>query len=90
MWRQGAQRLEQRPGHNSNGHGGEPFPSVTAARPFVQSALLADAGLAYLARPLTLTLRAEGARARNPANQNTASGSYVRIQLIGTYAYRIP
>jgi hypothetical protein len=90
MWRQGAQRLDQRPAHNSNGHGGEPFPSVTAGRPFVQNALLADAAIAYLARPLTLTLRAEGAHARHPGNQDAASGSYVRIQLIGTYAYRIP
>ena len=90
MWRQGAQRLAQRPGQNSNGHGGEPFPSVTSARPFVQSALLADAGISYLARPLTLTVRAEAARASHPDNRNTATASYVRIQLIGTYAYRIP
>ena len=91
MWRQGAQRLEQRPGQNSNGHAGEPYPSVTAARPFVQSALLADAAIAYLARPLTLTLRAEGAHATHPGNQSAApAASYVRIQLIGTYAYRIP
>lgn len=90
MWRQGAQRLEQRPGHNSNGHGGEPFPSVTPARPFVQTALLADAAISYLARPLTLTVRAEGAHAQHPANQDLTTASYVRIQLIGTYAYRIP
>ena len=90
MWRQGAQRLEQRPGHNSNGHAGEPFPSVTSARPFVQRALLADAAISYLARPLTLSVRAEGARAQHPNNQDVATASYVRIQLIGTYAYRIP
>ena len=90
MWRQGAQRLEQRPGRNSNGRGGEPFPSVTPARPFVQNAVLADAAIAYLARPLTITVRAEGARARHPANQDAPSASYVRIQLTGTYAYRIP
>jgi hypothetical protein len=90
MWRQGAQRLEQRPGRNSNGHAGEPFPSVTVARPFVQRALLADAAISYLARPLTLSVRAEGARAQHPNNQDVATASYVRIQLIGTYAYRIP
>ena len=90
MWRQGAQRLEQRPGQNANGHGGEPFPSVTAARPFVQRALLGDAAISYLARPLTITVRAEGAHAQHPANQNVATTSYARIQLIGTYAYRIP
>ena len=90
MWRQGAQRLEQRPGKNSNGHAGEPFPSVTAERPVVQRALLLDAGLSYLARPLTLSLRAEAARAQHPNNQDLATASYVRIQLIGTYAYRIP
>ena len=90
MWREGAQRLAQRPGQNSNGHGGEPFPSVTLSRPFVQNAVLADAALSYLARPLTLTVRAEGARATHPANLNAATASYVRLQLIGTYAYRIP
>ena len=90
MWRQGAQRLEQRPGRNSSGHAGEPYPSVTPARPFVQRALLADAAISYLARPLTLTVRAEGAHAQHPANQDVATTSYVRLQLIGTYAYRIP
>ena len=90
MWRQGAQRLEQRPGRNSNGHGGEPFPSTTATRPFVQRALLADAGISYLTRPLTITVRAEAAHAQHPANLDAVTASYVRIQLIGTYAYRIP
>jgi hypothetical protein len=90
MWRQGAQRLEQRPGRNSNGHAGEPFPSVTPDRPFVQRALLADAAISYLARPLTITVRAEGAHAQHPANLDVATTSYVRIQIIGTYAYRIP
>lgn len=90
MWRQGAQRLAQRPGQNSNGHGGEPFPSVTLSRPFVQNAVLADAALSYLARPLTLIIRIEGARATHPANLDAATASYVRLQLIGTYAYRIP
>ena len=90
MWRQGAQRLDQRPGRNANGHGGEPFPSVTPARPFVQRAVLADAALSYLARPLTVTVRAEGAHAQHPANLNALATSYVRLQIIGTYAYRIP
>jgi hypothetical protein len=90
MWRQGAQRLEQRPGRNSNGHGGEPFPSVTTDRPFVQRALLADGAVSYLARPLTITVRAEGAHAQHPANLDAVTTSYVRIQIIGTYAYRIP
>jgi hypothetical protein len=90
MWRQGAQRLDQRPGRNSNGHGGEPFPSVTPDRPFVQRALLADGALSYLARPLTITVKAEAAHAQHPANLDVATTSYVRIQLIGTYAYRIP
>jgi hypothetical protein len=90
MWRQGAQRLEQRPGRNSNGHGGEPFPSVTPDRPFVQRAILADAAVSYLARPLTITVRVEGAHAQHPANLDVVTSSYVRLQLIGTYAYRIP
>ncbi|MFL5561143.1 MAG: hypothetical protein ACJ79K_06690 [Gemmatimonadaceae bacterium] len=90
MWRQGAQRLDQRPGRNANGHGGEPFPSVTPDRPFVQRALLADAAISYLARPLTVTVRAEGAHVQHPANLDAATTSYVRLQIIGTYAYRIP
>lgn len=90
MWRQGAQRLDQRPGRDANNHAGEPFPSVTLDRPYVQRALLADGAIAWLGHPLSLTLRVEGSRVQHPANQLAATASYVRMQLTGRYAYHIP
>ena len=89
-WRQGAQRIDQRFGRNSNGHAGDPYPSVTPDRPFVQRAILTDAAASYLKYPVTLTARLEAARVKNPNNQLSATASYVRLQLIGRYAYRLP
>lgn len=89
-WRQGAQRIDQRTGRNSNNHAGEPYPSVTPDRPGVQRTVLVDAGASYLKHPLTFTARVEAARVRNPNNQLTATASYVRLQLIGRYAYQLP
>lgn len=89
-WRQGAQRIDQRFGRNSNGHAGDPYPSVTPDRPFAQRAILADAAASYLRYPVTVTARLEAASVKNPNNQLTATASYVRLQLTGRYAYRLP
>ena len=89
-WRQGAQRLTARPSQNSNNHAGEPFPSVTPARPAVQQALLGDAAVQYAAHPLSLVLRVEGARVTAPQNVTAVTASYLRLQLIGRYAYSLP
>ena len=89
-WRQGAVGIDQRAGRNSNNHAGEPYPSVTPDRPAVQRAVLADAGASYLRYPLTLTARFEAAHVQNPENQLRTAASYVRLQIIGRYAYRLP
>jgi hypothetical protein len=90
LWRQGAQRLEQRPARSVNGSGGLPYPTVTAARPLVQRALLGDAGVRYLRYPVSLGLSVEMARFTNPRNQQASAISVARMQVTGTYAYRIP
>jgi hypothetical protein len=90
FWRQGAQRLDQRPGRSVNGSGGQPYPSVTAARPLVQRALLGDAAVRYLRYPLVLGASVEVARVMNPRNQPASSLSLARMQVTGSYAYKIP
>ena len=90
LWRQGAQRLDQRPGKSVNGSGGQPYPSVTAARPLAQRTLLGDAAVRYLRYPVVLGASVELARVRNPRNQPALTMSLARIQVTGSYAYRIP
>jgi hypothetical protein len=90
LWRQGAQRLDQRPGRSVNGSGGQPYPSITAARPLVQRALLGDAAVRYLRYPLVLGASVEVARVMNPRNQPASALSLARMQVMGSYAYRIP
>lgn len=90
LWRQGAQRLDQRPSRGVNGSGGLPYPTVTASRPFVQRALLGDAGVHYLRYPVTVGATIEVARFTNPGNQSASALSASRVQLYGSYAYRIP
>ena len=90
LWRQGAQRLDQRPGKSVNGSGGQPYPSVTAARPVVQRAILGDAAVRYLRYPVVFGASVEVARVRNPRNQPASTMSLARIQITGSYAYRIP
>jgi hypothetical protein len=90
LWRQGAQRLDQRPGRSVNGSGGQPYPSVTPNRPLVQRALLGDAAVRYLRYPLVFGASVELARVMNPRNQPASSISLARMQVMGSYAYRIP
>jgi hypothetical protein len=88
--RQGAQRLDQRPSKGVSGSGGQPYPSITAARPVVQRALLGDAAVRYLRYPLVLGASIEVARVMNPRNQPASSLSLARMQVTGSYAYKIP
>jgi hypothetical protein len=90
LWRQGAQRLEQRPARSVNGSGGLPYPSVTVARPLVQRTLLGDAGVRYLHYPVVVGASVELARITNPRNQPAPATSVARLQLTGSYAYKIP
>jgi hypothetical protein len=90
LWRQGAQRLDQRPSRGVNGSGGLPYPTVTTTRPFVQRALMGDAGVHYLRYPVTVGASIDVARFTNPQNQSASALSASRVQLYGSYAYRIP
>ena len=90
IWRQGAQRLEQRPSRGVNGSGGLSYPTVTAGRPFVQRALLGDASVRYLRYPVSLGASIEFARFTNPRNLSASAVSASRVQVSGSYAYRIP
>ena len=90
LWRQGAQRLDQRPSRSVNGSGGLPYPSTTTDRPLVQRALLGDAGVRYLHYPLVVGAGIEFARITNPRNQLAPAVNVSRMQLSGSYAYRIP
>jgi len=90
LWRQGAQRLDARPGATVNGTGGLPYPSVSTSRPLVQRALVADGELGFYRPEVQLMARLEVARVTNPDNRSAATASYVRAQLIGRYAIRIP
>jgi len=89
-WRQGAQRISDRPSQSPNFHAGEPYPSTTEARPGVQRALLAEVAFHHLSAGLPLTLRVETARIENPANVPALASMYLRAQFFGTYAFRYP
>lgn len=89
-WRQGALRIDQRPGRDVNETRGQPFPTVSAGRPAAQRALLADGGLSYLRHPLTLDTRVEAARLTNPRNELASAATYVRASVTARYAFRIP
>ena len=89
-WRQGALRIDQRPAQGPNGNADKPFPATTAARPAVQSALLADLGAERLALRVPVSVRVELARVRNAANESAAAALYVRAILTASYAFRYP
>jgi hypothetical protein len=88
-WRQGALRINQRPGQSPN-NGPTDFPSTTALRPVVQQATLADVSLRLLRVTLPITARFEAARVQNPGNVLSRTDTYVRAQLIASYAFRYP
>ena len=89
-WRQGALRLDQRPGRDVNDTRGQPFPTVSADRPGAQRAVLVDGGVSYLRYPLTVDVRVEGARLTNPRNQLASPATYVRASVTARHAFRIP
>lgn len=89
-WRRGANRLDARPVPSREGHAGGPFPSTNVARPEVQRAWGAEAGVQWLGAPLPITLRLEGVRAENVNNTPTAPRTFGRASLSASYRFRYP
>lgn len=89
-WRQGALRIDQRPGQRATGHAGDPFPATSFERPRVQRGLVGGIDFDFLSLSFPLSLRLDLAQIDNAANQITPSALYVRAQLVGTYAFRYP
>jgi hypothetical protein len=89
-WRHGALRLTQRPAQAAFGHAGEPYPSVSAARPAVQEAWSGDASVEWLEERLPVRLSIELARIDNVNNQSGESGNYLRAHLVASYRFRYP
>lgn len=89
-WRRGALRIDQRPGVSAVGHAGEPFPSVSTARPEVQRAWLGDVTAEWLDAIIPLTFRAEVARVNDVNNQASAATNYLRVHFAGSYRFRYP
>ena len=90
LWRQGALRIDQRPGQRAGGNAGASFPRTFPDRPAVQRAQLAAVEADFLRTRLPISLRLEVANIDNAANQFTPSALYVRALLQGTYAFRYP
>jgi hypothetical protein len=89
-WRQGAQRIFDRPSAGAFGHAGEPFPSVTPARPEAVAAWIAQGGLDLLDTRFTVRLLGELARIDNVDHQPSLSSTSLRAHVTGTYRFRYP
>ena len=89
-WRRGALRLTQRPGQAAFGHAGEPYPSVSDARPAVQEAWLGDASVEWMETRLPVRLSLEFAQIENVNNQPGESGNYLRAHIVASYRFRYP
>jgi len=89
-WRHGAQRIDQRPPHDRQGHAGEPFPSTDAERPAVQGAFLGDATVQWNDTRFPITLRVEGAHMENTGNQPGVTANLLRAQLEASFRFRYP
>ncbi|GAC1515869.1 MAG: hypothetical protein NVS1B4_08160 [Gemmatimonadaceae bacterium] len=89
-WRHGVLRVDDRPGHDLNGHAGEPFPSTSLARPAVQTATLGDFTIHALDVRLPVTARIELASISNVNNKPAPAALFVRAHLSATYAFRYP
>ncbi|GAC1651998.1 MAG: hypothetical protein NVS4B3_13580 [Gemmatimonadaceae bacterium] len=89
-WRHGVLRVDDRPGHDLNGHAGEPFPSTSQARPAVQSASLGDFTVHALDVHFPVSAGVELASISNVNNQLAAPALYVRAHIAATYAFRYP
>ena len=90
VWRQGALRIDQRPGQRASGNADVPFPAVFADRPVVQKALLGAFEADFLKLTLPIRARLEFARIQNAGNQPAPAALYLRAHLTGTYAFRYP
>jgi hypothetical protein len=89
-WRQGAQRIFDRPSEGAFGHAGEPFPSVTPEHPAPVRAWIAQAGLALLDTRFTLRLTGELASIENVDHQPSLSATPLRAHVSATYRFRYP
>lgn len=89
-WRQGALRIDQRPGQRATGNKEASFPRTFPDRPSVQQALLGALEFDFLGLTMPLGARLEFARIENANNQPAPAALYVRAQLTGTYAFRYP
>lgn len=90
VWRQGALRIDQRPGQRASGNAGASFPRTTPDRPSVQKALLGAVEADFLRLTLPIRARLEFARIDNAGNQFVPAALYLRAHLTGTYAFRYP
>jgi hypothetical protein len=90
VWRQGALRIDQRPGQRATGNAGASFPRTFADRPEVQKALLGALEADFLRLTLPIRARLEFARVQNAGNQTVPAALYLRAHLTGTYAFRYP
>lgn len=89
-WRHGSLRIDQRPAVRAFGHAGEPFPSVTTARPEVQKGLTGDLAVQFLSARLPVMFRVEAARLTNINNEAAPARMHLRAQFTGSYAFRYP
>lgn len=89
-WRQGAQRIFDRPSEGAFGHAGEPFPSVTPERPAPIEAWIAQGGVDLLDTRFTIRLSGELARIDNVDHQPSLTSTSLRAHVTGTYRFRYP
>jgi hypothetical protein len=89
-WRQGAQRIFDRPSEGAFGHAGEPFPSVTPERPSPVAAWIAQGGVDLLDTRFTVRLLGELAQIDNVDHQSSLSSTSLRAHVTGTYRFRYP
>ena len=88
-WRHGVRSIAERPSQRAMGNAGKPFPSVEIGRP-AQRGLLGDVTVQFLSTHIPITLRVESARLQNANNELAPVATFVRAQLMGTYAFRYP
>ena len=89
-WRQGALRINQRPGQRASGNAGASFPRTLPDQPAVQKALLGAVEADFLKLSFPLRARLEFARLDNANGQFVPAALYLRAHLTGTYAFRYP
>lgn len=88
--RQGALRLEQRPGRSAYGHAHQPYPSTSASRPAVQIARTLEAGVQWLDWAMPVTARVEWTSFSHINNAPEPSANYLRVHIVGSYRFRYP